>query len=222
VEGKLHAEQLRRLLVRPDRLLHLPGADDVGALLTEGPECLAQVGFQSRGGVRPAGNHVGGRGAELDRVVRCDYRAEGVAEEGEPVEPEGIGEEVDVPGEDIHGERRGLDALATALAALVDVEDAELFPERIEIGTEHRMVEPGTAVQDDERQALLADLLDEELDAVWKANAHGATLSSVTRSAELARISRNCVRLSGICSPWAAGREFTPPFCCGRGMWRAS
>ena len=34
-------------------------------------------------------------------MLRCDDRAEGVAEEGEPLEPEPLGEQVDVAGENV-------------------------------------------------------------------------------------------------------------------------
>ena len=83
-----------------------------------------------------------------------DDRAEGVAEEREPLEPERVGEQVDVAREDLEAERRRVDALAAPLAALVDVEDAAIVAERVEPGPEVRVVEPRPAVEDDQRQPV--------------------------------------------------------------------
>ena len=94
-----------------------------------------------------------------------DDRAEGVPEQREAVEPERLGEQVDVAGEDLERERRRIDALAAPLSALVDVEQPELVAERVEVRPEHGVVEPGPAVQHDQREAG-ADLLDEETDSV--------------------------------------------------------
>src|SRR5205085_5790705 len=72
-------------------------------------------------------------------------------------------------------ERLRVDALAPPLAALVDVEQAELVPERVEPRAEHRVVEPRPAVEDDEREAA-PDLLDEHAVAVGEPNLHAPSL----------------------------------------------
>ena len=82
-------------------------------------------------------------------------------------------EQVDVAREDLQRERRRIDALAAALAALVHVEQAELVAERIEPRPEHRVVHARAAVEDDEREAL-ADFLDEHPVPVGESHIHVA------------------------------------------------
>jgi hypothetical protein len=88
-----------------------------------------------------------------------------VAEQGEALEPERLGEQIDVPCEDVERERGRIDALAEPLSTLVDVEQPKLVPERVEVGPKAGVVEPGPTVEDDQRQAV-ADLLDVERDTV--------------------------------------------------------
>ncbi len=106
-----------------------------------------------------------------------DDRAEGVAEEREAVELERLRQPVDVPREDLEGERRRIDTLALPLSALVDVEDAELLAERVEPGPQVRVVEPRPAVEDDQRQPRLADGLDEHRVAVGELDVHESALN---------------------------------------------
>ena len=80
-----------------------------------------------------------------------DDRAEGVAEQREAIELERLGEQVDVPREDLEAERRRIDPLALPLPALVDVEDTKLLAERVQPGPKVRVVEPRPAVEDYER-----------------------------------------------------------------------
>jgi hypothetical protein len=98
-------------------------------------------------------------------VLRRDDRAERVAEEGELVELERLGEQVDVAGEDVERQRGGIDPLAAPLPALVDVKQLEVVAERVEVGPKRAVVEPGAAVEHDHREAV-ADLLDVQRDAV--------------------------------------------------------
>ena len=74
-----------------------------------------------------------------------------MAEQREAVELERLGEQVDIPREDLEAERRRIDPLALPLPALVDVEDTELLAERVEPGPQVRVVEPRPAVEDYER-----------------------------------------------------------------------
>src|SRR5919109_63183 len=122
--------------------------------------------------VAAARDHIRGRGAEVDRVPGRDDRAEGVAEQCEAVETERLGEQVDVAGEDLEAQRLRVDALALPLASLVDVEHAELIAERVEPGTEVRVVEPRPPVEDDEREAALSYRFDEERVAVRQPDVH--------------------------------------------------
>src|SRR5262249_11967284 len=109
--------------------------------------------------------------AELGGVPGRNDRAEGVAQEREPVELQGSGEQIDVAGEDLEAERRRVDALRTALASFVDVEEPVLVSERVEIGPEHRVVESRPAVENDQRKAA-ADLFDVEVVAVRQRDLH--------------------------------------------------
>ena len=85
-----------------------------------------------------------------------------MAEQSEPLERERVCEQVDVAGEDVERERGGVDPLAAALAALVDVEDAELLRERIEPRPQVRVVKSRPAVKDDQREAVAGKILYEE------------------------------------------------------------
>jgi len=104
-------------------------------------------------------------------VPRRDDRTEGVAEERETVQAERFGEQVDVVREAVEAQRRWVDAIASALSPLVDVEQPELVREWVEPGRHVGVVEAWPAVQDDHREAF-AHLVDEERDAVWKLDMH--------------------------------------------------
>src|SRR5207248_5931286 len=114
--------------------------------------------------------------AELRRMPGGDDRAERVAEEREPFEPERLREQVDVAREHVERERGRVDTLAAALSPLVDVEEPELVSERIEPRPEHRVVHPRSAVEDDQREAL-AELLDEDPVPVRERDSHRRNLS---------------------------------------------
>ena len=74
-----------------------------------------------------------------------------MAQEGESVEAESVGEEVDIVREAVEAQALGVDALAATLAPRVDVEQPELVPEGVEPGRKMRVVEPRPAVEDYER-----------------------------------------------------------------------
>ena len=74
-----------------------------------------------------------------------------MAEQCEALELERLGEQVDVPCEDLEAERRRIDPLALPLSALVDIEDSELLGERVEPGAQVRVVEPRPTMEDYER-----------------------------------------------------------------------
>ena len=111
-------------------------------------------------------------------MIGGDDRAERVAEQCEAVELEGLGQQVDVPGEDLERERRGVDPLGATLPALVDVEQAVLVAERVEVGPEHRVIQTRPAVQNDQRKAA-ADLLDVEVVAVRQHELHAELNSTL-------------------------------------------
>jgi hypothetical protein len=98
-----------------------------------------------------------------------------MAQKGEAVEHERLGEQVDVACEHLERERLRVDPLAPSLAALVHVEEAKLVAERIEPGPEGRVVEPRPAVEDDQREAA-PDLLDEHPVPVGQPNLHRRSL----------------------------------------------
>jgi hypothetical protein len=86
-----------------------------------------------------------------------------VAEQSEALERQRFGHQVDVAREAFEGERRRVDALAAPLAALVDVQQAELVAERGEPRLRGGVIEPGPAVEDDQREPVGgAGLLDEQ------------------------------------------------------------
>ena len=109
-----------------------------------------------------------------------DDRAEGVAEQREAIELERLGEQVDIPREDLEAERRRIDPLALSLPALVDVEDTKLLAERVQPGPKVRVVEPRPPVEDYERQAVIPDRLDEDRVTVRELN--GQLLASFQSS----------------------------------------
>ena len=129
------------------------------------------IGLERGARIASGRDHVRSRRAELGGVVGRDDRAERMAEHDETIEVEGLGQQVDVPGENLERERRGVDPLGAALAALVDVEHAVLVAQRIEVGPEHRMVQPRPAVEHDQRIAG-ADLLDVEVVAIRQRDLH--------------------------------------------------
>ena len=94
-----------------------------------------------------------------------------MAEQGEPLQLERFREQVDVAGEDVERQRRGIHPLAAPLAALVHVEQPELVTERVEVGPKPSVVEPRPAVEDDHRKAV-PDLFDEERHAVLQTHIH--------------------------------------------------
>src|SRR5439155_15108911 len=174
MERQLVAEELHELRVRLDGLLVLPGLGDrlsVVQRVERGPN----VGVESGARITSGRDHVSGRRAELGGVVRRDDRTERMAEQGEAVELERLGQQVDVAGEDLERERGGIDPLRAPLPALVDVEHAVLVAERVEVRPEHRVVESWSAVQPYQRKAA-ADLLDVEVLAVRQRELHARTL----------------------------------------------
>jgi hypothetical protein len=84
-------------------------------------------------------------------------------------------EQVDVPGEDVEREGLRVDAVGAALAALVDVEDAEVVGKRIEIGPELRVIHAGPAVEHDQREPV-PELLDRHAVAVAQRDEHARSL----------------------------------------------
>ena len=88
--------------------------------------------------------------SQLDRVEGGNDRAEGMTEQYERLEVERLGERVDVAGEDLERECLRVDPVASSLPPLVEVEQPDVLGERIEVGTEHRVVEAWPAVQDDQ------------------------------------------------------------------------
>jgi hypothetical protein len=95
-----------------------------------------------------------------------DDRPEGVPEQREPLELEGVREPVDVLREDLEAERARIDPPAPTLPTLVDVEETELGAERVQPGPEVRVVEARPTVEDDQRQPVAAEVVDEERVAV--------------------------------------------------------
>ena len=71
-------------------------------------------------------------------------------------------------------------AIAAALATLIQVQEAEVLGERVQVGPEHGVVDPGAAVEDDEGRPL-AELLDVEADAVGQIYAHPPAIAATTR-----------------------------------------
>ena len=82
-----------------------------------------------------------------------------------------LGNEVDVTGEDLERQCLRVDALRAPLSALVDVEEAKVLAQRVEVGPEHRVVHPRPAVEHEQRDPL-ADLLDVDAVAVAQADEH--------------------------------------------------
>ncbi len=165
VERHLHAQQLLQLVLGRDGLLLLPAGFDRLSRLAHGLERRVDVRRERGARVSAARDHVGVGTADLDRVLRRDDRAERVAQQGEALQPERLSKQVDVAGEDVERQRRGIDPLAAPLPALVHVEQPELVAERVEVGPKRAVVEPRPAVQHDHREAV-ADLLDVQRDAV--------------------------------------------------------
>jgi hypothetical protein len=93
-----------------------------------------------------------------------------VSEEREAREAERVGQHVDVPREDLEAQRRRLNALAAPLAPLVDVDHTGDIGERVEPGPEGGVVEPGPAVENDQRQPVAAEVFDEHPVAVGQPN----------------------------------------------------
>ena len=140
-----------QLVVRADVLLLLPRFGDRPAALAHRLERSLDVGQHRSAFVGSTRDDVRCCGADVRGVPGRDDRAEGMAEQREAPYPERLGEQVDVAREDVEREGRGVDPIAPALAALVHVEQAELVSERVEPGSEHRVVHPRPAVEDDHR-----------------------------------------------------------------------
>src|SRR5438270_1598911 len=178
VERQLVAQELFELRLGLDGLLSLPGARDRLAVLAECIERGLDVGFERVARVASRRDDVGGGGPELGGGIGGDDRAERVAEQSEAGELEGLGQQVDVPGEDLERECRGVDPLGAALPALVAAEQAVLVAERVEVRPEHRVVEPRPPMQNDQRKAA-ADLLYVEVVAVRQHELHAELNSTL-------------------------------------------
>src|SRR5439155_17879471 len=171
VEGHLVAKQLLELLFGLDRLLVLPGGGDRFPVLAERVKRRLDVCSKRFAGVATGGDDVGGGGAELSCVIRRDDRAERVTEQREAVELERLGEQVDVPGEDLERQGFRIDAVGAALAALVNVKQAKVVAQRVEVRPEHRVVQTRPAVENDQRKAI-AVLHHKQPVTIWEVDFH--------------------------------------------------
>ena len=96
------------------------------------------------------------------------------------VEPERLREAVDILGEAFERQGCGIDAIASALAALVHIDKAHVLGQRVEVRPERRVVEARPSVQDDERRPF-AQLLDMQADAVGELYAHPPAIAATIR-----------------------------------------
>ena len=158
---------------RPRRLHLLAQLDGL-----EVRELLLDVGEEARVGDAARDDRGGRAPREVDRVLQGDEGTVGVAEDRVALEPEGAGHRLHVGG--VVGEPPGLRRrrLRAPGPALVDQQQSHAVAERVEVGAEHRVVEAGASVQDEEGEVARAALRHVQA-RVTDVDEHRRTLSSV-------------------------------------------